>query len=120
MSGAPYDYINDRLVVAEKTTEAREASPGPFQELGASVGELVDEKQRQYGQSVQKSGKILETLFPNGIQPHQYADMLLIVRMLDKMSRLAQRGEDGKDLGGESPYRDLAGYSLLGLSKDEG
>ncbi len=101
----------------EETHEHKKA--GDFQVLGMSVGQLVDSKQKQYGRSVQKSGKILETLFPNGIRPHQYDDMLLIVRMLDKLSRLAQRGEDGKDLGGESPYRDLAGYSLLGLHKDE-
>lgn len=91
---------------------------GKFKVLGTSVGELVDSKQKQYGNSVGRSGEILKALFPNGVQIHQYDDMLLIVRMLDKMSRLAQRGADGKDLGGESPFRDLAGYSLLGLDKD--
>jgi hypothetical protein len=96
-----------------------ELKRGKFQELGEKVGELVDSKQKQYGQSVQKSGEILKILFPNGVAVHQYNDMLLIVRMLDKLSRLAQRGVDGKDLGGESPFRDITGYGLLGLAKDE-
>src|SRR6476620_10327970 len=43
---------------------------GKFEELGQTVGQLVDSKQKQYGNSVGKSGKILEALFPNGIQPH--------------------------------------------------
>jgi hypothetical protein len=41
------------------------------------------------------------------------------VRCLDKFSRIAQRWEDGKDLGGESPWKDIAGYGLLGWQKDD-
>lgn len=91
-----------------------------YNKLGESIGKLVDEKQRQYGNSVGKSAKILATLYPNGVPEHAYSDLLLIVRMLDKLCRIAQRGENGKDLGGESPFRDLAGYGLLGVAKDEG
>ena len=90
-----------------------------FKELGNEVGELVESKQKQYGDSVGKTGRILMILFPEGIKTHQYDDALLIVRILDKISRLAQRPASGKDLGGESPYRDMAGYGLLGLKKDE-
>ena len=57
-------------------------------------------------------------LFPFGIPVHAFDDALLIVRVLDKLSRIAQRGADGADLGGESPYSDLAGYALLGLASD--
>lgn len=90
-----------------------------FASLGAQVGHLVDAKQTQYGDSVGKTAKILSILFPEGIRPYQYSDLQLIVRILDKIARLAQRGADGEDLGGESPFRDLAGYGLLGLDKDE-
>jgi hypothetical protein len=90
-----------------------------YKHLGYDVGKLVEEKQVQYGDSVGKSARILETLFPSGIPVHSFPDALLIVRILDKLSRLAQRGPEAKDLGGESPWRDIAGYGLLGLMKDE-
>jgi len=89
-----------------------------YETLGQSIGVLVDEKQRQYGDSANKSGEILRVLYPEGVKPHSYRDMLLMVRVLDKLSRIAQRGENGRDLGGESPWRDVAGYALLGIVAD--
>lgn len=96
------------------------ATPGSqagYVERGQQIGELVESKQKQYGRAAEKAGGILAILYPDGVQPHQYTDMLIVVRILDKCSRIAQRGADGKDLGGESPYRDIAGYSLLGLGE---
>lgn len=84
-----------------------------------SLGELVMRKQLQYGDSVTRSGEILEILYPDGVRPDQYADVLLTVRVLDKLSRVSQRSQDGIDLGGESPWRDIAGYGLLGEIKDD-
>lgn len=90
-----------------------------FEQLGTALGQLVDEKQRAYGDAAAKSGAIMRELYPAGIPPHAYDDALLIVRVLDKLSRIAQRGVDGRDLGGESPWGDIAGYGLLGKAKDE-
>lgn len=90
-----------------------------YRERGAELGKLVESKQKQYGDSAGKSGGIMRILYPQGIASHQMDDALLTVRVLDKLSRIAQRGEDGKDLGGESPWKDLAGYGLLGWAKDE-
>jgi len=39
----------------------------------------------------------------------------VIVRMLDKLSRIAR----DNDPMGESPYMDIAGYSILALARDE-
>jgi len=94
-------------------------SGGRFHILGGGVGELVDEKARQYGGTSAKTAAIIAQLYPNGIPVHAYPDLLLMVRTLDKLSRIAQRGPDGKDLGGESPWRDVAGYGLLGYAQDE-
>lgn len=90
-----------------------------FADLGQELGELVDSKQLQYGDSVGKAPRILQILYPNGIPVHAYPDALLVVRVIDKLSRITQRGGDGQDLGGESPWRDIAGYGLLGAAKDE-
>jgi hypothetical protein len=90
-----------------------------YRKLGREIGALVESKQIQYGDSVGKTGKILALLYPKGVQPYQMDDALLIVRVLDKMSRISQRGPDGRDLGGESPWRDISGYGLLGWHKDD-
>jgi hypothetical protein len=89
-----------------------------FEILGLDVGTLVNEKQQQYGDSAGRSGQILFILYPDGVFPYQYDDMLLTARVLDKLSRISQRKADGKDLGGESPWKDITGYGLLGLRKD--
>lgn len=86
-------------------------------ELG-ELGELVTSKQRQYGDSAGRAGAIMRVLYPSGVAVHQYDDALLVVRVLDKLSRIAQRGLDGRDLGGESPWRDIAGYGLLGAAME--
>jgi sulfate transport system permease protein len=48
------------------------------------------------------------------IKLEQYDDMLCIVRIIDKLFRIAT----AKDAFGESPYGDITGYGLLGLMKD--
>ncbi len=90
-----------------------------YVERGKAIGALVASKQKQYGRSAQKTGAILRILYPKGVEPHQYDDALLGVRVLDKLSRIAQRGPNGQDLGGESPWKDVCGYGLLGWEKDE-
>lgn len=86
-----------------------------FQEIGSELGTFIDDRQVRYGNSFEKCGEFLKLLYPNGIQPEQYTDMLAIVRIFDKQMRLAT----GKNDDGETPYKDIAGYGLLGWMKDE-
>src|SRR5690606_8080756 len=72
-------------------------------------GKLVETKQEQYGDSWGKAGRILESLYPDGVQPEQYHTFLGIVRVLDKICRLANGNQ-----GEENAWEDLAGYGLLG------
>jgi hypothetical protein len=51
-------------------------------------------------------------LYPNGIQPDQFDDALLLARIWDKMSRVAT----DRNALGESPYMDLAGYGIRGVN----
>jgi len=87
---------------------------GVYESLGVKVGKLVDQKNAAYGDSFNKCGRFLKLLYPNGIQPHEYEDMLCIVRVFDKMMRIATN----KGAFDESPFQDIAGYALLGLKKD--
>ena len=61
---------------------------------------------------------LFNILYPNGIQPYQYGDLLTIVRMLDKVFRIANMPSEDKDIMGEEPYKDIAGYALLALERE--
>lgn len=89
-----------------------------YEDLGLHVGELVTSKQMQYGDSFSKAGEVLAILYPDGIPRYAYRDALAMVRVIDKLSRVAQRREDGTDRGGESPWQDIAGYAILSLKAD--
>lgn len=82
---------------------------GRYEKLGSNIGSMVDEKNAAYGSSFDKSGCILKILYPDGVQPDQYTDMLAVVRIIDKLFRLAHR----REAFGESPARDITGYGLL-------
>ena len=83
--------------------------PCKYEEIGAEIGRLVDKKQVAYGRSFDKSGQILGVLYPRGIEPHQYDDLLAMIRIIDKLFRIAT----ARDAMGESPWTDIAGYALL-------
>lgn len=83
--------------------------PGKYEQIGRDIGCMVDEKQRAYGRSFDKAGDILRSLFPYGIETTQYDDLLAMVRILDKLFRIATH----KDAMGEDPWQDIAGYALL-------
>ena len=85
---------------------------GGYGALGMEVGALVDEKQAAYGDSFGKSGDVLRILYPDGIPPEKIDDALCVTRIVDKLFRIAT----DRDALGESPYRDIAGYALLGAA----
>lgn len=85
-----------------------------YHEIGEEIGRLVQEKNEAYGDSFGQACRILEVLYPNGIQPAQYRDALAITRVIDKLFRLATN----KDAFGESPWRDICGYAILGVAND--
>lgn len=102
---------------------------GFYENLGKELGKLVDNKQQAYGNSMSKSIKVLKAFlsdyrndnFYGGYQtcyviPESLLEHLLImVRIIDKQCRIFSN-PDG-DLMGESPYKDIAGYGLLGTSR---
>ena len=85
-----------------------------FELTAEEIGKLVSKKNKAYGNSFEEAEKFLKLLFPNGIPTDSYSDMLCIVRIFDKLKRIAT----DKDAFSESPYADLIGYGILGLVKD--
>lgn len=86
-----------------------------FEEIGKEIGKLVKEKDAAYGDSFGRIGNVLREMYPDGIRPEQYDDMATIVRMLDKQFRIANK----KDAFGESPYKDIVGYGIKAVERDE-
>ena len=84
-----------------------------FDRIGARVGHVVDEKQKAYGDSFGKSGECLRQMYPNGIEPAQFDDLLTITRILDKLFRIA----NNPTAFDENPYQDIVGYGLLGMHR---
>lgn len=86
-----------------------------LERIAGEVGRLVTAKQAAYGDSFGKSGDVMRLLYPEGIRPDQLTDALAVVRVVDKLFRIAT----DRDAFGESPWRDVAGYGVLGAAKDE-
>tara|TARA_Y100001970_G_scaffold290232_1_gene423142 strand:+ start:351 stop:629 length:279 start_codon:yes stop_codon:yes gene_type:complete len=85
-----------------------------FQQVATSIGNLVTNKNQAYGNSFEKSEQILKVLYPEGIQPEQYQDLLTITRIIDKLFRIAT----DKDALGEDPWKDICGYALLATTQN--
>lgn len=75
-------------------------------------------KNRKYGDAVRKTVEILKVLYPEGIHPDQYSDLLLLVRVQDKMVRIASYTSERREKDDESPWADIRGYGILGEEKD--
>ena len=83
-------------------------------EVAQTVGTLVSQKNEAYGDAFSQAGDVIRILYPNGIKPEQYVDLLVTVRIVDKLFRIANR----KNAFAESPWQDIAGYGLLMTAYD--
>ncbi len=86
-----------------------------YSDIGKKVGDLVTDKNAAYGDSFGKSGECLRQMYPNGIKPEQYDDLLTLVRILDKLFRIASN----PTAFSENPYQDIVGYGLLGMGRHD-
>jgi hypothetical protein len=94
---------------------------GKFTELALEIGQFTDKKNKQYGSSVDATEKIMEVLMErytydedNYLMPKSLLKHILLqVRMMDKQNRIFNNPSGEGD--SESPYNDLAGYSLIGI-----
>ena len=76
-----------------------------------NLAELITKKQIFYGDSFGQSKRIMEVLYPEGISLEQYQDALALIRIIDKLFRVANK----KFAFDEDPWQDIAGYALLSL-----
>ena len=102
------DIDIDKKPIFDKNSNNRN-----YELVGQEIGKLVTKKQEAYGDSFEKSPEILEILYPNGIKVEEYKDFLAIIRVIDKLFRIANK----KDAFGESPWKDICGYALLSIKE---
>ena len=93
----------------EKTQQSR------FHTIADGIASLICLKQRAYGDSFTKAQLIMDILYPGGVPVSSYRDMLTIIRILDKLSRIAT----ADDPMNEDPWMDIVGYGLLALWQRE-
>jgi hypothetical protein len=110
----------DKLVPLDETQPQIETL-GKFTEIAFGIGEFTDMKNKQYGSSVDATYSMVQVLMeryknndntytiPESLLQH----ILLQVRMMDKLNRIFNNPSGEGD--SESPYNDLAGYSLIGI-----
>lgn len=88
-----------------------------YADLGKEIGELVDQKNAAYGSAFDTVGEFLKLMYPTGILPEQYVDSLAIVRIFDKLKRIASIKNNTTKEQLVDAYSDIAGYGLLGLRR---
>ena len=84
-------------------------------DIAIQIAELVDNKQKAYGNAFEKVTEILKVLYPQGVPVYKYQDFLTVVRILDKICRISSLPTNGKDSMGEEPWKDIMGYALLAI-----
>ena len=102
----------EELVVGSITDLGHE--PPTFEQIGTDIGKLVAKKNAAYGDSFNKCAEFLKLLYPSGVKPAQYGDLLALVRIFDKQMRIAT----DKDALGENPFSDIVGYGILAVARD--
>jgi len=107
-------FVESRPPEKYNLSAGRETYQDRLKSSGEKITKLVIEKNLAYGDAVNKVTDIVKILFPDGISPDQYKDMLLLVRDLDKTCRIANGDPTAFD---ENPWQDKAGYAICGMAQ---
>jgi len=85
----------------------------PLRAIAIELSQMLEEKNKSYGDSYGRCHKILNELWPNGVEFKDYHKLLAVTRVIDKLFRIAN---DEKAFS-EDPWRDIAGYAMLMINK---
>lgn len=82
--------------------------------LGLEVADLVAARNETYGNSIGKSAEILAVIWPDGIPPEAIPWAHYVIRIVDKLNRIAAAPEKLEVV--RDAFVDIAGYGLCALS----
>lgn len=86
---------------------------GDYEKLAVKIGRITDEKSLLYGDSAQRAEAIMKVLYPDGVPVSAFKNALLVVRIADKLCRIATAAEGDN----EDAWKDIAGYGLIGSKR---
>ena len=89
-----------------------------YPEIGQTIGQLVEKKNKAYGDSHSVTGRVLAMMVEDLTHNQLHSaipDILTVVRILDKLMRILHE----PDAFGESPWEDIAGYAILKVKEKE-
>jgi hypothetical protein len=86
----------------------------PYKEVATEISDLITEKNKAYGNSFQMSCEVMKILYPDGIPCEKYRDALPMIRVIDKLFRIANQ----KEAFDENPWKDICGYAMLMVATD--
>jgi hypothetical protein len=120
-NGGEAYFSENELESLEQIPKIETAETGKFTKIGLEIGQFTDKKNKQYGSSVDATYEMITVLmerYRNGENTYEIPEsllqhILLQVRMMDKINRIFNNPSGKGDP--ESPYNDLAGYSLIGI-----
>lgn len=115
------ELINDKTKESKVSTDSEDK----FTKIATYLGKFTDEKNKQYGSSVDATYKMIEVLMErytyddeNYIMPKELLKHILLqVRIMDKQNRIFNNPSGKGD--SESPYKDVVGYGLIGVDMVE-
>lgn len=85
-------------------------SESEFERVAREIGQLLNKKNKDYGNAFVDIVDFMKLMFPNGIPENKYIHALALTRIFDKMKRIVNVSNEG-DI--ENPYSDIAGYGIL-------
>ena len=86
-----------------------------FKDIASETAEILEIKNRAYGNSFNKTTEFLKLLFPDGVVDDQYCHLMYIIRVLDKIGRIANSSLLPPEEGVVDAYKDINGYTTLML-----
>lgn len=86
-----------------------------FKDIAVETAEILEIKNRAYGNSFNKTSEFLKLLFPDGVVDDQYCHLMYIIRVLDKIGRIANSSLLPPEEGIIDAYKDINGYTTLML-----
>lgn len=104
---------------SKSTSTATKVQPYSFEQIGSEIGQLVETKQKAYGDSFNQAFELMKVFLNkyrtvNGdyvISEDLLRHLLIQVRIIDKQNRIFSNPSG--DLMGENGYADIIGYGIL-------
>jgi len=110
LESKPAKVVKGKLKTKKKKKGDTEYS---FHSLGEELADMLDNKNRQYGDSYARMAHVLPMFYPDGVPGDHLLDAVFILRIIDKLMRIASaQGDDMED-----PVKDIAGYAILRMKE---